>query len=218
MDISPATPLAELLAEAGVRANVYKAKFRCADDYEDSITLDRALDPDTLVVTGMNGALLTPDHGFPARLIVPGIYGMKNVKWVTRIEVVDYDFKGYWMQRGWSDKATYQTSSRIDVPKNRASLTVGQIALAGVAFAGDRGIDKVEVSLDDGKSWQEAQIKPALSHNAWNLWVLNTRLEPGTYQVKVRATDGNGELQTAKPSDPLPDGATGYHSALLRVG
>jgi DMSO/TMAO reductase YedYZ molybdopterin-dependent catalytic subunit len=210
--------LVELLTATGLKPGVRDVVFHAADDYTDSIPIDVALRPDTLLAYEMNGEPLTKEHGYPARLLIPGIYGMKNVKWITRIEVVDYDFKGYWMQRGWSDKATYQTSSRIDVPKNRASLTVGEIALAGVAFAGDRGIDKVEVSLDDGKSWQEAQIKPALSHNAWNLWVLNTRLEAGTYQVKVRATDGNGELQTAKPSDPLPDGATGYHSALLRVG
>jgi DMSO/TMAO reductase YedYZ molybdopterin-dependent catalytic subunit len=210
--------LVELLTATGLKPGVRDVVFHAADDYTDSIPIDVALRPDTLLAYEMNGEPLTKEHGYPARLLIPGIYGMKNVKWITRIEVVDYDFKGYWMQRGWSDKATYQTSSRIDVPKNRASLTVGEIALAGVAFAGDRGIDKVEVSLDDGKSWQEAQIKPALSHNAWNLWVLNSRLEAGTYQVKVRATDGNGELQTAKPSDPLPDGATGYHSALLRVG
>ena len=143
---------------------------------------------------------------------------MKNVKWVTRIELVDYDYKGYWMQRGWSDKATYQTSSRIDVPQNRATLQPGEVALAGVTFAGDRGIDKVEVSLDDGKSWLEAQLKPALSHNAWNLWVLRTDAQVGTYPIKVRATDGSGELQSAQVRDPLPDGATGYHSVLLRVG
>ena len=151
-------------------------------------------------------------------MLIPGIYGMKNVKWITRIEVVDYDFKGYWMQRGWSDRATYQTSSRIDVPKDRATLQPGEVTLAGVAFAGDRGIDKVEVSLDDGQTWQEAQIKPGLSQNAWNLWALKATLQAGTYPVKVRATDGNGDLQTAKLSDPLPDGATGYHSVLLRVG
>jgi len=91
---------------------------------------------------------------------------MKNVKWITRIELVDYDFKGYWMQRGWSDPAPYNTSTRIDVPATRAQVGAGEVALGGVTFAGYRGIQKVEVSLDDGKSWQDAQLKPALSRNA----------------------------------------------------
>jgi hypothetical protein len=166
----------------------------------------------------MNGEPLTKEHGYPARLLIPGIYGMKNVKWITRIELVDYDFKGYWMQRGWSDPAPYQTASRIDVPRNRATLPAGTVQIAGVAFAGARGIDKVEVSLDDGTTWRDAQLKPALAQNAWNLWLLETTLESGTYPLKVRATDGNGDVQTFRDSDPLPNGATGWHSVLLRVG
>lgn len=143
---------------------------------------------------------------------------MKNVKWITRIELVDYDFKGYWMQRGWSDAAPYQTSTRIDVPADRQQLPPGLVALGGVTFAGYRGIEKVEVSLDGGATWEAAMLKPALSQNAWNLWVLKKELGPGTYQVRARAMDGNGDLQTEREQDPLPDGATGYHSILLRVG
>ena len=210
--------LLDLLTRTGLKPGVRDVVFHAADDYTDSIPIDVALRPDALLAYEMNGEVLTKEHGYPARLLIPGIYGMKNVKWITRIELVDYDFKGYWMQRGWSDRATYQTSSRIDVPRNRATLPPGPTTLAGVAFAGDRGIDKVEVSLDDGTSWQDAQLKPALSQNAWNLWALEADLKPGTYQVKVRATDGNGALQTAKPSDPLPDGATGYHAITLRIG
>jgi len=210
--------LVELLTRTGLKPGVRKVIFHAADDYTDSIPIDIALRPDTLLAYEMNGEPLTKEHGFPARLLIPDIYGMKNVKWVTRVEVVDYDYKGYWMQRGWSDKATYQTSSRVDVPVNRATLPVGEITLAGVAFAGARGIDKVEVSLDDGKLWQAAALKPALSQNAWNLWVLHANVEAGTYSVKVRAMDGTGELQMPEIRDPLPDGATGYHSILLRVG
>jgi DMSO/TMAO reductase YedYZ molybdopterin-dependent catalytic subunit len=210
--------LVDLLTQTGLRPGVRKVIFHAADDYTDSIVIDVALRPDTLLAYEMNGEPLTKEHGFPARLLIPGIYGMKNVKWVTRIEVVDYDFKGYWMQRGWSDTAAYQTASRIDVPRNRATLPVGEIAIAGVAFAGDRGIDNVEVSFDDGKSWQQARVKPALSNNTWNLWVYRGNLESGTYPLKVRATDGTGQVQTEKVTDPLPDGATGYHSVMLRVG
>jgi DMSO/TMAO reductase YedYZ molybdopterin-dependent catalytic subunit len=210
--------LVELLSRAGLKPGVRKVVFYADDGYTDSIALDVALRPDTLLAYEMNGEPLPKEHGYPARLLIPGIYGMKNVKWITRIELVDYDFKGYWMQRGWSDAAPYQTSTRIDVPANRAQLPTGAVALGGVTFAGSRGIDRVEVSLDNGQSWEPALLKPALSQNAWNLWVLRKELQPGTYMVKARAVDGNGELQTEREQDPLPDGATGYHSIVLRVG
>jgi DMSO/TMAO reductase YedYZ molybdopterin-dependent catalytic subunit len=151
-------------------------------------------------------------------LLIPGIYGMKNVKWITRVELVDHDFKGYWMQRGWSDQATYQTSTRLDTPKSRAGVPVGEVTLAGVTFAGVRGIERVEVSVDDGKTWEPATMKPALSENAWNLWVFRTSFAtPDTYKIKARAVDGTGEVQTSLERDTLPDGATGYHTILLRV-
>jgi DMSO/TMAO reductase YedYZ molybdopterin-dependent catalytic subunit len=210
--------LVELLARVGLKPGIRKVVFHADDGYTDSIVLDAALRPDTLLAYEMNGEQLPKEHGYPARLLVPGIYGMKNVKWITRIELVDYDFKGYWMQRGWSDTAAYQTSTRIDVPANRAQVGAGAVALGGVTFAGHRGIQKVEVSLDDGRSWEDALMKPALSQNAWNLWVLKKELGAGTYMVKVRAVDGNGAVQTDLEADPLPDGATGYHSILLRVG
>ena len=210
--------LVELLARVGLKPGIRKVVFHAEDGYTDSIVLDAALRPDTLLAYEMNGEPLTKEHGYPARLLIPGIYGMKNVKWITRIELVDYDFKGYWMQRGWSDPSPYNTSTRIDVPASRAQVGVGEVALGGVTFAGHRGIQKVEVSLDDGKSWQDAQLKPALSQNAWNLWVFKQDLGPGTYLVKSRAVDGNGDVQTSFEADPLPDGATGYHSIILRVG
>ena len=210
--------LADLLARTGIKPGARKVVFHAEDEYTDSIVLDAALRNDTLLAYEMNGETLTKEHGFPARLLIPGIYGMKNVKWITRIELVNYDFKGYWMQRGWSDTAPYKTSSRIDAPRNRATLSVGEIQFAGVSFAGARGIDRVEVSLDDGATWQAAQHKPALSQNAWNLWMFTTTLGAGTYPVKVRATDGNGDTQTSRETDPLPDGAAGWHSVLVRVG
>jgi DMSO/TMAO reductase YedYZ molybdopterin-dependent catalytic subunit len=210
--------MVELLSRAGLRAGIRKVVFHAEDGYTDSIPLDVALRPDTLLAYEMNGEQLPKEHGFPARLLVPDIYGMKNVKWITRIELVDYDFKGYWMQRGWGDAAIYRTSTRIDVPANRAQLPAGDVVLGGVTFAGFRGIQKVEVSLDDGKTWEVGTLKPALSLNAWNLWVFRKTLPTGTYNVKARAVDGNGDVQTQTENDPLPDGATGYHSLVLRVG
>jgi hypothetical protein len=210
--------LVDLLSRVGLKAGIRKVVFHAEDGYTDSIQLDVATRPDTLLAYEMNGEVLPKEHGYPARLLIPGIYGMKNVKWITQIELVDYDFKGYWMQRGWGDAAPYQTATRIDVPASRAQVGTGQVALGGVTFAGARGINKVEVSLDDGKSWEDALLKPALSQNAWNLWVLRKDLTPGTYMVKARAVDGNNDVQTDREADPLPDGATGYHSIVLRVG
>ena len=209
--------LVDLLQAAGAKPGVRKVVFHAADDYTDSIVLDRAVNPGTIVAYEMNGAPLEDVHGFPARILVPNIYGMKNVKWVTRIELVDYDFKGFWMERGWSDPAPYQVSSRIDSPASRSSPPQGEVSIAGVAFAGDRGIKAVEVSLDDGKNWQPAQLKPALAPNTWNLWVFKPRLAPGSYSVKVRAVEGAGEVQTALEAEPLPAGATGYHTVVIRV-
>ncbi len=211
--------LADLLAKASPRRGVTKVVMRAADDYADSISYQKALDPDVLLVWEMGGIPLTKDHGFPARLLVPGIYGMKHIKWIQSIELVDYDFKGYWQQpsQKWNDAAPVKTMSRIDFPSEGA-LGMGPQDISGVAFAGDRSISKVEVSTDGGATWNEAYLKPPLSHTAWVLWgYLWTPDAPGTYKVMVRATDGEGNLQTAKRADPFPSGASGYHTVTYRV-
>ncbi|HET7036696.1 MAG TPA: molybdopterin-dependent oxidoreductase, partial [Thermomicrobiaceae bacterium] len=158
-------PLRELLEEAGVDRATVDIVFHAADGYEDSIPFTVAMDPTTLVVTGINGEPLPPDHGFPARIIVPPIYGMKNVKWLDKIEAVDSDFKGYWEDRGWSDTARYQIWARIDTPGSGETLQPGPAAAAGVASAGDRGILRVEVSLDNGATWADATLEPSINPN-----------------------------------------------------
>jgi DMSO/TMAO reductase YedYZ molybdopterin-dependent catalytic subunit len=210
--------LVELLGRVGLKPGIRKVVFHAEDGYTDSIQLDAALRADALLAYEMNGEILPKEHGYPARLLIPGIYGMKNVKWITRIELVDYDYKGFWARQGWDDAAPYNTATRIDVPANRAQVGTGEIVLGGVTFASYRGIQKVEVSLDNGATWEDAQIKPSLSQNAWNLWILKKDLAPGTYQVKARAVDGNGDVQTSMEAEPYPSGATGYHSIILRVG
>ena len=142
---------------------------------------------------------------------------MKNVKWVTEIELVSEDFQGYWQTRGWSDTAIVRTMSRIDTPTG-VPLDDGTVAVGGVAFAGLRGVQGVEVSVDGGDTWQEAQVAPAVNELTWNLWGFSWDAEPGTYEVLVRAIDGTGEVQTAERERPLPDGATGYHTVTVRVG
>ena len=205
--------LKDVLEKAGLKQGVVDILLRASDDYTDSIPLDRAIADGTLLVYEMNGEPLTPEHGFPVRLLVPGIYGMKNVKWITRLEAVDFDFKGYWQRRGWDDRAEYKTLSRIDAPDNSVK---GEATIAGIAFAGDRGISKVEVSIDGGTSWEPAEFKPALSPISWVLWQKRWRpAQKGRHKLVVRATDGRGQTQTSQYAPPAPSGSSGYQSIII---
>ena len=211
-------PLADLLNEAGVQPGVVDLKLHAADDYEDSFPIAKGLDPDTLVVVGMNGAPLRDDHGFPARIIVPGIYGMKNVKWVDTIELINSDFQGYWQTRGWSDTAIPQIWGRIDNP-TVGKIDPGDQYVDGLATAGDRGISRVEVSLDDGNSWADAMIEPSLNPPlTWVRWAFPfTAVSSQEVVIKMRATDGEGNLMIEDAASPLPDGATGYPRRRVKV-
>jgi DMSO/TMAO reductase YedYZ molybdopterin-dependent catalytic subunit len=144
---------------------------------------------------------------------------MKNVKWLESIEVVPVDYEGYWQDRGWSDEAEVKTQSRIDVAGDDFEAAVGEPTwIAGVAWAGERGISKVEVSVDDGRSWMEARLKDPISELSWRLWAFRWAPDrSGDHVVRCRATDGRGAVQTAMEADPHPDGASGYDSATVRV-
>jgi DMSO/TMAO reductase YedYZ molybdopterin-dependent catalytic subunit len=203
--------LVDLLNEAGVKPEAVDLKFHAADDYEDSVPVARGMDPDNILVTGMNGEPLPDDHGFPARLIIPNIYGMKNVKWLDSIELVDHDFKGYWETRGWSDDATTQIWGRIDTPASGNDLKIGELLATGVASAGDRDISRVEISLDDGETWGDAVLEPALNPPfTWVRWKFAFDVPVGSYNLRLRATDGAGAVMSESNRDPLPDGATGW--------
>ncbi|HWO02084.1 MAG TPA: molybdopterin-dependent oxidoreductase [Blastocatellia bacterium] len=205
--------LKDILERAGVKSGVVDILLRARDDYADSIPLDRATADGTLLVYEMNGGSLTPEHGFPLRLLVPGIYGMKNVKWITKIEAVDFDFKGYWQRRGWDDRAENKTMSRIDAPDSQVK---SETSIAGIAFAGDRGISKVEVSTDGGSTWDQAEIKPSLSPYTWALWHKRwTPAQPGKHKLLVRATDGRGQTQTSQYAPPAPSGSSGLDSKVV---
>lgn len=207
--------LKELLERAVLKEGVVDIVLRASDDYADSIPLDRALADGTLLAYEMNGEPLNAAHGFPLRLIVPGIFGMKNVKWIKRIEAVNYDFKGYWQRRGWDDRAPYKTMSRIDTPHGKAG---SRVTVAGIAFAGDRGVSKVEVSTDGGKTWSGAEVKEPLSPYSWALWRKEfDSLEPGKRALVVRATDGTGETQTSRRVPAAPDGTSGHHSVTVEI-
>jgi DMSO/TMAO reductase YedYZ molybdopterin-dependent catalytic subunit len=212
-------PLSALLEGAGLRSGVAQVVFRCEDGYVEWLPVARALDPATLLVHTMNGEPLWDVHGFPARLIVPGRYGMKNPKWITRIEATTRPPTGYWTERGWSPDEPIQTTTRIDVPGPMQIIAIGPTPLGGIAFAGDRGIAGVEVSMDDGRTWHAAELEPALGPATWVRWTyLWTPTRPGGYSILARALDGTGAIQTATARGPGPGGATGYARREVTVG
>jgi len=176
------------------------------------------MDESTLIAVGMNGRVLPRERGFPARILSVGTYGMKNPKWLTGIEVVDSPYQGYWEQRGWSKKAIVKTGSRIDVPRDGSSVP-GPTTIAGIAFAGDRGISTVEVSTDGGARWAETNLKRELSPVAWRLWRYPWAPlgKPGGAHILVRAVDGRGGVQTTEAAAPHPAGASGLDSTSVDV-
>ena len=207
-----------LLDQAGVDPNAVDLVLRGADGYSDSFPAKRAMREEVLLVTKMNGVPLPPDHGFPARVIVPGIYGMKNVKWLTELELVDGDYQGYWERRGWSDDADVKVRSRIDLPGDGDTITMKTAAIRGIAFGGLYGIGKVEVSTDGGASFHEARLEPPLSPYSWVFWTYRWTVPArGRYILVAQATDGRGRTQEAEERSAYPDGASGLHAIAVRV-
>ena len=212
-------PLMNLLQSAGIKTGATKVVFHAADDYTDSIHLTKALEPTTLLAVRMNSVTLPRGHGFPARMLVPGIYGMKHCKWLTHIEVVNYDFQGYWQQRGWSDPAPVRLTARIDAPLTGSTAAANRMVfIAGVAFSGNKGISEVDVSTDAGQTWQRATLKQPHSGLTWVLWELAWQPpKAGGYTVIARAIDLEGNVQNPNEEPPLPNGSSGYHSITLNV-
>ena len=212
-------PLPMLLERAGVQSGATQIVGRSVDDFTVGFPTELALDGRTaLVAVGMNGEPLPSKHGFPARLIVAGLYGyVSATKWLRDIELTRLeDFDAYWVPRGWAKEAPIKTESRIDVPRDGASVSPGRVAVAGVAWAPTRGITAVEVQIDDGP-WQRARLGDVANDNTWVQWLYDWDAPPGDHQLSVRATDGAGQVQTADSSPPAPDGATGHHSRTVTV-
>lgn len=219
--------LKDILEKAQIMPNAKYIVFRCYDGYDVGIPLERGLFDGTILAYDMNGASLTAEHGYPVRAIVPGLYGMMNPKWITEIELVDSIYEGYWQRKGWANNAKYNTHSFIVIPGNASvrqrfsklsaagiaiPSSAGMIPIAGVAFAGDRGISKVEISTDGGVTWKPTQLKDALSSFTWVLWTTEINVtEKGIHTIIARSTDKTGNTQTAQIADPFPNGATGYH-------
>jgi DMSO/TMAO reductase YedYZ molybdopterin-dependent catalytic subunit len=189
--------------------------FTGVDGYVTSLPLPDLLEARALLAYQMNGETLPERHGFPLRAITPGRYGEQSAKWVTRVEITDHEVKGFYQSQGWS-AAQLETGSRIDAPRNETPL--GEIPISGIAFAGIRGIQQVEVSVDGGKSWQRASLQPPLSDQTWVFWNWTWRpTARGMYTILARATDGTGELQTQEKRGTVPNGATGWHEIKIVV-
>jgi len=195
-------PLHRLLELAGAKVDGVDLVMHAVDGYSDSIPLARARETDVLLALKMNGVPLPPDHGFPARMIVPGLYGIKNVKWLSSLELVNYDYKGHWQREGWPEEAPIKPMSRIDQPGDGQVVAERTFTIRGIAFCGRPGVGKVEISTDAGKNWQDATLEPRLSQYAWVLWNYDWQIsKPGEHVVMVRATDGEGNIQSTKPGD-----------------
>jgi DMSO/TMAO reductase YedYZ molybdopterin-dependent catalytic subunit len=207
-------PLRDLLARAQPKAETYDVKLTSVDGYTDSIRIEKAMEPDTIVAYLMNGVTIPQDHGYPARLLVPNIYGMKNVKWLKSVECVTFDYQGYWMERGWSDSAIVNTNTRIDTPSRGAKWDgSATIPIAGIAFAGARGIARVDVSTDGGQTFAAANLEPAIGPLTWVRWRLDwTPPGTGKFTIVSRATDRTDALETQVRRPPFPNGATGWDS------
>ena len=210
--------LRELLREADPHFFSKTLVLRAEDGYFDSIPLKQAMHRGALLAYNMNGEPLTLAHGYPLRLLVPGLYGIKQLKWIHMLEVTNDSFDGYWQKKGWSKRAKVKIISRIDVPADRDVLTSRQTLLEGIAFAGDRGIQYVQVSIDGEKTWALAALEPALSPHSWVFWSHRVRFPgPGRYRIAVRAADLYSGIQQDDLRDPFPSGTSGIHRIEVQV-
>lgn len=208
-----------LLDKAGVTPQTKDVVFHAADGYSDSLTIERAMMDDMMIAYSMNGVPLPLGHGFPARIIAPGHYGMKHVQWLTGIELVSSDYKGYYQHKDWSDEAIVKTKSWITDPETGDTLNVRRpFAMQGFAFAGSRGIRQVDISTDGGESWAAATMAPAQSPYSWVMWSFHWAPQrTGDYRILARATDGTGEQQSGQEHPPFPDGASGIQEVIVSV-
>jgi DMSO/TMAO reductase YedYZ molybdopterin-dependent catalytic subunit len=212
--------LKQVLAEAGVHPGATQIVGRSVDGFTVGFPTAWALDParEPMIALGMNGVPLPAEHGYPARLIVPGLYGyVSATKWLSEIELTTREaFDAYWIPLGWAKDGPILTESRIDHPSDGASLAAGPVDIDGLAWAPDRGVERVEVRIDT-RPWQTAMLSRAISKATWVQWMLRWQATPGTHTIEVRTTDGTGAVQTATPGGPAPAGATGYDQVEVSV-
>ncbi|PYL33273.1 MAG: hypothetical protein DMF35_06890 [Verrucomicrobia bacterium] len=214
--------LRDLIDPAGPMADARRVRLFGVDNYTDTIPLEKALDPTTILASAMNGVDLPHRHGYPLRAIVPGYFGEKHVKWLTRIELAGEDVKGFYETQGWGPDFMTPTRSRIDAPDHESRFSLGQLSgpieVKGIAFGGDRGISRVEISDDDGETWTDANIHYAGTKLTWALWTYKWRPDgPDDYTLVVRATDGEGAVQEWEEDRSPFSGVTGFHKIAVHV-
>ena len=212
-------PLADLLERAGVQDGATQVVGRSIDGWTAGFPTQIAFDRrDTIIAVGMNGEPLPARHGFPARLIVPGLFGyVSATKWLAEVELTTWEgYDAYWIPRGWAKEGPIKTSSRIDVPRNGERVAAGEVVVGGVAWAPTRGISDVHLAVDDGE-FGATELIPPLGENTWVQWRTTVTLEAGEHELTVRAVDGDGQLQSEGPQPPAPDGAEGWHRRKVRV-
>jgi DMSO/TMAO reductase YedYZ molybdopterin-dependent catalytic subunit len=212
--------LNNILKEAQVQPGARRARFNAADGYFTGVTLDWIAQDGTLLAYEIDGEPLTPEHGFPMRILMPGLYGQKMPKWITRIEFTDADDLGFWEQQGWSNIASVQTNSKFEYPVDGTSLNAGSVPLYGIAYAGKRDIVKVEVRIDDGE-WQAAKLLHGTTPLVWTQWSVDWKATSGVHALFVRATDSEGFTQADAGSGVIgnayPNGTSAIHSVRVRV-
>ena len=210
--------LRDVLDIAGVQASATQLVGRSVDGWTAGMPTAWVMDParEPMIAFKMNDEPLPRIHGYPARLIVPGLFGyVSATKWLKELELTTLEsFNGYWVPLGWAKEGPILTQSRIDTP--RGGVAAGQVAIAGIAWAPDRGISKVEVAIDG--VWRDARLSAPISNATWVQWVTDWAADPGNHEIKVRATDGTGKVQDEQPSPPAPDGARGWHTVNVNVG
>ena len=213
-------PLSEVLDASGVQPGADQISGRSVDDWASGFPTELAYDGRVaMIAVTMNGEPLPVKHGFPARLVIAGLYGyVSATKWLSEINLTTWEgFDSYWVPRGWAKEGPIKTQSRIDVPSDRAEVPVGEmVAIAGVAWAPNKSIDRVEVKVGENP-WVEAELSAELSTNSWRQWVYYWEATPGEHLIQVRATDGTGYTQTSDRRPPAPDGATGWHMRTVRA-
>jgi DMSO/TMAO reductase YedYZ molybdopterin-dependent catalytic subunit len=214
--------LRDLIDPAGPMADARRVRLFGVDNYTDTIPLEKALDPATILAWAMNGVDLPHRHGYPLRAIVPGYFGEKHVKWLTRIELTGDNAKGFYETQGWGPDFMTPTRSRIDAPDHESRFSLGQLSgpieVKGIAFGGDRGISRVEISDDDGETWTDASIHYAGTKLTWALWTYQWRPDgPDDYTLVVRATDGEGAVQEWEEDRGPFSGVTGFHKIAVHV-
>ena len=213
-------PVRELLARARPLPGADMVLSRSVDGFTAGTPIEALTDPgrDAMLAVGMNGEPLPPEHGFPVRLVVPGLYGFVSAtKWVTELKVTTFaEDLAYWSTRGWSERGPIKTASRIDTPRTGARVGAGAVAVGGVAWAQHRGITAVEVRVDDG-AWQPARLGAGISTDTWYQWAAEVELSPGSHAITVRAADETGAFQTDRTAPPPPDGATGHHTITIEA-